>query len=137
MDDKTFAQSGKVLTSAFQKKVYARVKQSQKKGVTDQQIQDHTGRGHGSTSSALSTLHKNGYIVRLKEKRNGFTVYVLPEFANGREILPPMTNKGLVSVGVDHRQCEATIEALRQRIVTLEQGQPAVTYTAVPGTSSL
>ena len=42
----------------------------------------------GQASGVLSVLHKEGYIVRLKERRNRCSVYVMPEFTNGREVSP-------------------------------------------------
>lgn len=94
MEEKTYKQSGKTLTSEFQKAVYETVAARHGYGVTDIELQRITGKGHGSTSSALSTLHKNGYIERLKDKRDQNTVYVLPQYVEGRETLPPMTNTG-------------------------------------------
>jgi hypothetical protein len=41
-------------------------------------------------SGALSRLHnKDMKIIRLKEKRAGFNIYVLPEYVNGRDYYEP------------------------------------------------
>lgn len=41
-------------------------------------------------SGALSRLHnKDMKIIRLKEKRRGFNIYVLPEYVNGRDYYEP------------------------------------------------
>lgn len=42
----------------------------------------------GQASGVLSILHKEGLIVRLKERRNRCSVYVMPEYVNGRETAP-------------------------------------------------
>lgn len=99
MEEHTYIQSGKTITSAWQKEVYKLVTAEGAFGMTDGEVQNATGTGHGSTSSALSSLHRAGYLARLKEKRGKFTVYVHPKFIKKRETLPPMTNKGLVAVG--------------------------------------
>jgi hypothetical protein len=39
---------------------------------------------HGQASAVLSVLHKDGTIVRLKQRRNKSSIYVLPEWANDR-----------------------------------------------------
>lgn len=101
MEEKTYKQSGKTLTSEWQKQVYAYVSTCGEEGLTDLELQEITGKGHGSTSSALSTLHKNGYIERLREKRLKSSVYVLPRYVGEREILPPMTNTGQVTADVE------------------------------------
>lgn len=41
---------------------------------------------HGEVSGALSSLHREGVIYRLTEKRGKSKVYVLPRFCNGRTI---------------------------------------------------
>jgi hypothetical protein len=40
---------------------------------------------HGQASGALSVLHKEGLVARLKQRRGKSAVYVLPEYVNGRE----------------------------------------------------
>lgn len=44
------------------------------------------GLHHGQASAALSVLHREGVIARLNEKRNKCSIYVLPEFVNGRSV---------------------------------------------------
>lgn len=55
-------------------------------GVTWKELSEQTGEHHGSTSGALSALHKDGAIARLTETRNRCKVYVLPEYVDGREV---------------------------------------------------
>lgn len=54
-------------------------------GATWKDIADRTGWHHGTTSGALSVLHKNGKIARLTQKRDKCRIYVLPEYVYGRE----------------------------------------------------
>jgi hypothetical protein len=62
-------------------------------GATSQELQQALGLGHGQVSGALSTLHKNGHVVMLKETRNKQYVYVLPGWVGGREIEPRRNNR--------------------------------------------
>jgi DNA-binding transcriptional ArsR family regulator len=55
-------------------------------GATWKELADLLGLHHGTVSGALSVLHKTGYISRLKDKRNGCKIYVLPNFVNGRTV---------------------------------------------------
>lgn len=57
-----------------------------REGVTWQELSNLTGWHHGTTSGALSVLHKEGKVARLKEKRNRCSVYVLPKYAQGLEV---------------------------------------------------
>lgn len=54
-------------------------------GVTVKEFREQTGHHHGKASSTLSTLHLEGHVTRLLERRDRCGVYVLPEFVNGRE----------------------------------------------------
>lgn len=46
----------------------------------------------GQSSGCLSVLHLEGLVVRLTERRNRCSVYVLPEFVRGREVSERKTN---------------------------------------------
>lgn len=54
-------------------------------GITWSELSEATGWHHGTSSGVLSVLHKGGFIVRLRERRNKCAVYVSPVFTNGRE----------------------------------------------------
>jgi hypothetical protein len=54
-------------------------------GVTWPELADADLLHHGEASAVLSRLHKVGTLVRLKEQRQRCQVYVLPEYADGRE----------------------------------------------------
>jgi hypothetical protein len=53
-------------------------------GVTSRELGKQMRTHHGASSGALSALHKDGQIVRLADKRNGQSIYVLPKFARNR-----------------------------------------------------
>lgn len=56
------------------------------RGLTWAELSEITNWHHGTSSGALSVLNKAGRLVRLKERRNRSSVYVTPEFVNGRTI---------------------------------------------------
>lgn len=95
MDEVTFEQSKKTLTTEWQKEVMGLVLASGIEGITNLELQEVTGKGHGATSGALSRLHASGHIFRLKEKRKKHSVYAAPYAAvAGREIVSPMDHSG-------------------------------------------
>jgi DNA-binding MarR family transcriptional regulator len=55
-------------------------------GITWGELSQSLNVHHGSASCVLSVLHKEGELVRLKERRGRSKVYVLPYWVNGREI---------------------------------------------------
>lgn len=65
-------------------------------GMTVGEIETMYGWHHGQSSSALTHLHRAGHVARLKERRNGQEVYILPDFVEGRELSPynPRTPQG-------------------------------------------
>lgn len=82
-------------------------------GITIAELCTARGWHHGQASGALSTLNKTGEIVRLaKSKRGGQSVYVLPEFIDGREVAVRRTNPNVVVVGepeVRHQVVEVEV----------------------------
>lgn len=76
--------SGK--TALLQRRVMIILEQNKSYGATWQEVANWLEMHHGTVSGALSVLHKTGYISRLKEKRNGCKVYVLPNYVNGRTV---------------------------------------------------
>lgn len=71
----------KAVQSYIMKLLYVRDAQ----GATWSEIADLTLWHHGTVSGALSVLHKEERIARLKERRGKSRVYVLPEYVNGRD----------------------------------------------------
>lgn len=75
-------------TTAFrQAAALGEVRQRGREGTTWKELADARGWHHGQATSALSTLHRRGLIVRLEETRERSGVYVLPEHAGDRPIV--------------------------------------------------
>lgn len=68
-----------------QRLVLILVAQRREEGMTVKEFRDKEKFHHGTASSLFTTLHMRGLLVALQEARNGATVYVLPEYVNGRE----------------------------------------------------
>jgi hypothetical protein len=62
------------------------VRNQTERGLTWKELSEITNWHHGSSSGALSVLHKAGIIVRLTQRRNRCAIYVTSEYINGREI---------------------------------------------------
>lgn len=73
-------------TREWRETVYRHVTNTGAYGMTWSELADASGRHHGSTSGALSTLHKQGDIARLTDKREGRKIYVGTPYINGRPI---------------------------------------------------
>lgn len=61
-----------------------------KRGVTVQEFATGTeaaGIHHGRVSSAFSALHLTGRLARLTTKREGYSVYVVPERVGTRQVI--------------------------------------------------
>lgn len=72
-------------TSQRQIKTMKALSVRKSKGLTWKELDETTGwNHHGVTTGVLSVLHKAGKIARLKEQRNGCSVYVLPEWVKDR-----------------------------------------------------
>ena len=48
---------------------------------------------HGQASASLSSLHLEGRVERLKERRGRSQIYVLPEYVGERETAPHRSNR--------------------------------------------
>lgn len=57
-------------------------------GMTVAEYREAARLHHGKASSTLSTLHHDGLVARLLERRERCAVYVLPEHVHGRETAP-------------------------------------------------
>jgi len=80
--------SGK--TGQLQARVWAAVGNYGISGTTIKRLREiFPGEHHGTLSGALTALHKGGKIARLTEKRDRCSIYVLPEYVNGREVAQP------------------------------------------------
>lgn len=61
-------------------------------GRTWKELARDLGVHHGTASGALSALHKVKQIVRLEDKRGGCSIYVLPQYINGRKYVQYRSN---------------------------------------------
>jgi hypothetical protein len=57
-------------------------------GITSKEAEEDLAEHHGKVSAALSILHRDGEAARLYWKRAGFSVYVHPDYVNGRPTRP-------------------------------------------------
>jgi len=73
-------------TTDRQQLIILNLMKAKEQGLTWHEVADLNEWHHGQASGALSILHKEGTIARLKERRNKSAVYVLPDYINGREI---------------------------------------------------
>lgn len=77
------------VTNKTQRYVLIAAKQAGRRGITVADVREKTGGlHHGRMSSAVTKQHIAGNLVRLTERRGNAHVYVLPEFADGRELHP-------------------------------------------------
>jgi hypothetical protein len=72
-------------TSLRQRISLHRVRTQGERGLTWKELGEIENWHAGQSSGSLSVLHKEGFIYRLKEKRNRCSIYVTEEFINGRE----------------------------------------------------
>lgn len=76
-------------TAKTQRRVFNLVRGLNTGGLTVAELRSIlTTEHHGTLSGALSNLHQQGLLARLKERRNRCQVYVAPEFVGGRETVP-------------------------------------------------
>lgn len=75
-------------TSARQRLVLAYIQFRGIHGATWFELGERMGWHHGRASGILSNLHHDGHLVRLKERRGRSSVYVSPDFVQGRPTAP-------------------------------------------------
>jgi DNA-binding MarR family transcriptional regulator len=73
-------------TSKRQKETLGHLYNADHMGLTWKELADITGWHHGQASGVLSVLHKENLIIRLHERRNRSSIYVLDQFVKGREL---------------------------------------------------
>lgn len=66
-------------------KSLAIVEKAGKRGITWEELANKLKTHHGTASGALSTLHKEGMLSRLVDKRGGNSIYVMTRFVSGRK----------------------------------------------------
>lgn len=90
-------------------------------GLTWKDLADRTGWHHGTASGVLSVLHKSGLIARLSETRNRCSIYVLPQYVQGRKTEGRRTNvssRMLVEIlqEIEHDLSQGRTWEVRRRI---------------------
>lgn len=76
-------------TKNRRKQAMAALRKAGVHGMTYQELGAMFDWHHGTSTGVLSVLHKSGEIARLsKQKRNGCSVYMLPEHLYGRATAP-------------------------------------------------
>jgi len=83
--DRVKADDANGTTSRRQRVSLYRVRTQGVRGLTWKELGEIENWHAGQSSGSLSVLHKEGFIYRLKEKRNRCSVYVTEEYINGRE----------------------------------------------------
>ena len=73
-------------TTTRQRIALKRVWDQEFRGLTWKDLSETDNLHAGQSSGVLSVLHKAGLIVRLTEKRNRCSVYVAPNYVNGRSV---------------------------------------------------
>lgn len=85
-------------TATTQKAILDAVECSGFDGMTVAEIrQQFPDRHHGTLSGALTNLHMEGRLFRLKAKRMGCKIYVVPRYQSNRDIESPKRNRQLPS----------------------------------------
>jgi hypothetical protein len=79
-------------TSLRQRVALKRVWDQEFRGLTWKDLGEIENLHAGQSSGVLSVLHKQGLIVRLKERRNRCSIYVAPPFVKEREVSPRNLN---------------------------------------------
>lgn len=90
-------------------------------GMTWNELAAKLSLHHGNASGVLSTLHKAGVIIRLTETRHKSMVYVMPEYADGRQTSPYRPNVSArllkdILEEIDHDLASGNTYLARQRI---------------------
>jgi hypothetical protein len=84
--DRAFIDDANGTTTSRQRIALKRVWDQEFRGLTWKDLSETDNLHAGQSSGVLSVLHKAGLIVRLTEKRNRCSVYVAPNYVNGRTI---------------------------------------------------
>lgn len=99
------AEAASGAASERQRRILARLEGRGAKGATWREVGTLEGLHHGQVTGSLSNLHKAGKIVRLVEKRDRCSVYVMPEHVEGRASVPQgRVSRALAAVGYPYRQ---------------------------------
>jgi hypothetical protein len=90
--DRAFIDDANGTTSLRQRVALKRVWDQEFRGLTWKELGEIENIHAGQSSGVLSVLHKEGLIVRLKERRNRCSIYVAPVYVREREVSPRNLN---------------------------------------------
>lgn len=107
------------VTGRRSRQVLALLTDAEDRGMTDAEVQDVLGVGHGVSSGALTRLHKAGRIARLAERRSGNEIYVVPASVGDRPVRPYRPNIGTT----DKARIEALESSIRDARKLIEAGR--------------
>lgn len=119
-------QDGDGTTSKRQQDVLNELARLCHRGATWNELGDLLSLHHGAISGVLSTLHKQGYICRLTERRSRSQIYVLPKYVNSRETeayKPNVSARLLAEIlqELDADLAQGSVSLARERIaITLQ-----------------
>jgi len=119
-------QDGDGTTSKRQQDVLNELARLCHRGATWNELGERLDLHHGAISGVLSTLHKNGYICRLTERRSRSQVYILPKYVNDRgteAFKPNVSARLLVEIlqELDADLAQGSVSLARERIaITLQ-----------------
>ena len=86
--DRAFIEDANGTTSLRQRIALKRVWDQEFRGLTWKELGEIENIHAGQSSGVLSVLHKEGLVVRLKERRNRCSIYVAPAYVKEREVSP-------------------------------------------------
>lgn len=86
--DRAHREAGDGTASARQTTILRRLQIRGERGATWNELAAALDLHHGQVTGSLSSLHKDGQISRLTERRGRSSIYVLPEFEDGRKTAP-------------------------------------------------
>lgn len=86
--DRAFIEDANGTTSLRQRIALKRVWDQEHRGLTWKELGEIENTHAGQSSGVLSVLHKEGLLVRLKERRNRCSIYVAPIYVEEREVSP-------------------------------------------------
>ena len=86
--DRAFIDDANGTTSLRQRVALKRVWDQEFRGLTWKELGEIENIHAGQSSGVLSVLHKEGLVVRLKERRNRCSIYVAPVYVKEREVSP-------------------------------------------------
>ena len=86
--DRAHSEAGDGTASARQTTILRCLQIRGERGATWNELAAALDLHHGQVTGSLSSLHKDGQISRLTERRGRSSIYVLPEFEDGRKTAP-------------------------------------------------